>query len=62
MARSRATPTKQPKRSWAIAESPNPPSLAVLGKDAVEAFAAVAEAERTELEQWRDLSLSTDIA
>ncbi|MGG6380083.1 oxidoreductase [Paenarthrobacter sp. NEAU-H11] len=55
-------PHKAAEAIVAIAESPNPPSLAVLGKDAVEAFAAVAEAERTELEQWRDLSLSTDIA
>jgi hypothetical protein len=33
----------------------------VLGKDAFDAFASVARAERTELEQWRDLSLSTGI-
>ena len=33
----------------------------VLGRDAFNAFAAVAEAERTELDKWRDLSLSTGI-
>ncbi len=33
----------------------------VLGKDAYDAFAAVAQAERTHLDQWRDISLSTDI-
>lgn len=55
-------PAKAAEAIVTIAESPNPPSLAVLGKDAVEAFAAVAEAERAELEQWRDLSLSTDLA
>ena len=54
-------PAKAAEAIVAIAESPNPPSLAVLGRDAVEAFAAVAEAERAELEQWRDLSLSTGI-
>lgn len=55
-------PAKAAEAIVTVAESPNPPSLAVLGKDAVEAFAAVAEAERAELEQWRDLSLSTDMA
>jgi NAD(P)-dependent dehydrogenase (short-subunit alcohol dehydrogenase family) len=54
-------PAKAAEAIVAIAENPSPPSLAVLGKDAVEAFAAVAEAERAELEQWRDLSLSTGI-
>lgn len=54
-------PAKAAEAIVTIAESPNPPSLAVLGKDAVEAFAAAAEAERAELEQWRDLSLSTGI-
>ncbi|HBH57278.1 MAG TPA: short-chain dehydrogenase/reductase, partial [Arthrobacter bacterium] len=37
------------------------PSLLVLGKDAFNAFAAVAQAQRTELDQWQDLSLSTGI-
>ena len=45
----------------AIVESGNPPALMVLGKDAFDAFAAVAQAQRTELDQWRDLSLSTGI-
>lgn len=54
-------PAKAAEAIVTLAESPNPPSLAVLGKDAVEAFAAAAEAERAELEQWRDLSLSTGI-
>lgn len=54
-------PAKAAEAIVAIAESPHPPSLAVLGKDAYEMFAAVAEAERKELEQWRDVSLSTGI-
>lgn len=54
-------PAKAAEAILAIVESANPPSLMVLGKDAYDAFAAVAQAERTELEQWRDLSLSTDI-
>lgn len=54
-------PAKAAEAIVAIAESGNPPSLLVLGQDAVDAFAAVAEAERAELDQWRDLSLSTGI-
>jgi NAD(P)-dependent dehydrogenase (short-subunit alcohol dehydrogenase family) len=54
-------PAKAAEAILAVAESPNPPSLLVLGNDAFGAFAAVAEAERTELDTWRDLSLSTDI-
>jgi NAD(P)-dependent dehydrogenase (short-subunit alcohol dehydrogenase family) len=54
-------PAKAAQAILAIVESANPPSLMVLGKDAYDAFAAVAQAERTELDQWRDLSLSTDI-
>lgn len=54
-------PAKAAEAILAIVESANPPALMVLGKDAFDAFAAVAQAERTELDQWRDLSLSTDI-
>ena len=54
-------PAKAAEAILAVAESPNPPSLLVLGNDAFGAFAAVAEAERTELDTWRDLSLSTDL-
>jgi NAD(P)-dependent dehydrogenase (short-subunit alcohol dehydrogenase family) len=52
-------PAKAAEAILAIVESPNPPSLAVLGEDAFGAFAAVADAQRAELDQWRDLSLST---
>ena len=54
-------PAKAAEAILAIVESANPPALMVLGKDAFDAFAAVAQAERTELDQWRDLSLSTGI-
>ena len=54
-------PAKAAEAIIEVAESPQPPSLLVLGKDAFGAFAAVAEAERTDLDRWRDLSLSTDI-
>jgi NAD(P)-dependent dehydrogenase (short-subunit alcohol dehydrogenase family) len=54
-------PAKAAEAILAVAESPERPSLLVLGKDAFDAFAAVAEAERADLDTWRDLSLSTDI-
>lgn len=54
-------PAKAAEAILKIVESPNPPALMVLGKDAFDAFAAVAQAEQAELDQWRDLSLSTGI-
>ncbi|MGY4542007.1 NAD(P)-dependent dehydrogenase (short-subunit alcohol dehydrogenase family) [Arthrobacter sp. UYNi723] len=54
-------PAKAAEAILAVAESPNPPYLLVLGSDAYELFAAVAQAERTQLDQWRDVSLSTGI-
>jgi NAD(P)-dependent dehydrogenase (short-subunit alcohol dehydrogenase family) len=54
-------PAKAAEAILAVVDSANPPSLMVLGKDAFDAFAAVADAQRTELDQWRELSLSTGI-
>jgi NAD(P)-dependent dehydrogenase (short-subunit alcohol dehydrogenase family) len=54
-------PVKAAEAIIAVVESPTPPSLLVLGQDAYGAFAAVADAERAELDHWRDLSLSTGI-
>jgi NAD(P)-dependent dehydrogenase (short-subunit alcohol dehydrogenase family) len=54
-------PDKAAEAILTIVDSPTPPSLVVLGEDAVGAFAAVADAQRAELDQWRDLSLSTAI-
>jgi NAD(P)-dependent dehydrogenase (short-subunit alcohol dehydrogenase family) len=54
-------PVKAAEAIIAVVESPNPPSLLVLGQDAYGAFAAVADAQRAELDQWRELSLSTGI-
>lgn len=54
-------PAKAAEAILTVVESANPPSLLVLGKDAYDAFAGVAQGERTELDQWRDLSLSTGI-
>jgi NAD(P)-dependent dehydrogenase (short-subunit alcohol dehydrogenase family) len=54
-------PAKAAEAILAIVDSPTPPSLVVLGEDAFGAFAAVADAQRAELDQWRDLSLNTAI-
>ncbi|WP_160668588.1 oxidoreductase [Pseudarthrobacter sp. ATCC 49987] len=54
-------PAKAAEAILKIVDGPNPPSLLVLGQDAFDAFAAVAQAERAELDQWRDLSVSTGI-
>jgi NAD(P)-dependent dehydrogenase (short-subunit alcohol dehydrogenase family) len=54
-------PVKAAEAIITVVESPTPPSLLVLGQDAYGAFAAVADAERAELDHWRDLSLSTGI-
>jgi NAD(P)-dependent dehydrogenase (short-subunit alcohol dehydrogenase family) len=54
-------PARAAEAIIAIVESAEPPALLVLGTDAVGAFAAVAEAERADLDRWRELSLSSDI-
>ncbi len=41
-------------------ESPEPPGLLLLGTDAVDAASGVLDAQRRELEAWRELSTSTD--
>lgn len=54
-------PVKAAEAILAVAKSADPPLMLVLGKDAFDAFHAVAQAQLSELDQWRDLSLSTDI-
>ncbi|MGO4490632.1 oxidoreductase [Arthrobacter sp. 2YAF22_2] len=54
-------PAKAAEAILAVAESADPPALLVLGEDAFNAFGAVAQAERADLDRWRDLSLSTAI-
>ncbi|WP_299036722.1 oxidoreductase [uncultured Pseudokineococcus sp.] len=41
--------------------SPEPPALLLLGTDALSAAGAVLDAQRAELEAWRELSASTDL-
>ena len=54
-------PDKAARAIMAVVDSPNPPGLLVLGTDAFGAFGKVAEAQRAELDQWQELSTSTDI-
>ncbi|QDG62529.1 oxidoreductase [Pseudarthrobacter sp. NIBRBAC000502771] len=54
-------PDKAAKAILAVVDSPNPPGLLVLGTDAFGAFGMVADAQRAELDQWQELSTSTDI-
>ncbi|HKU29776.1 MAG TPA: oxidoreductase [Arthrobacter sp.] len=54
-------PMKAAAAMLSVVESPNPPSLLVLGQDAFDAFAAVADAQRDELDQWRETSLGTGL-
>lgn len=55
-------PGNPAKAAEAIIEAvsaPHPPVLLLLGADAVEAFGAVAEGQRSEIDKWRQLSFST---
>jgi NAD(P)-dependent dehydrogenase (short-subunit alcohol dehydrogenase family) len=41
-------------------ESPEAPELLVLGQDALRVYGGVLDAQRTELEAWRELGAGTD--
>jgi NAD(P)-dependent dehydrogenase (short-subunit alcohol dehydrogenase family) len=41
-------------------QDPEPPFLLLLGRDAVDAFRGIADAQRVELEAWEQTSVSTD--
>jgi NAD(P)-dependent dehydrogenase (short-subunit alcohol dehydrogenase family) len=45
-----------------VVAAPRPPSLLLLGPDALATASAILDARRTELEEWRELSASTDFA
>jgi NAD(P)-dependent dehydrogenase (short-subunit alcohol dehydrogenase family) len=42
-----------------VVASPRPPSLLVLGRDALATATAVLDAQRAEMEEWRELSTRT---
>ncbi|WP_433730094.1 oxidoreductase [Actinoplanes sp. CA-051413] len=52
-------PAKAAQAIITAVASPEPPALLLLGEDALNAFSSVLDAERAELEQWRDLTVST---
>jgi NAD(P)-dependent dehydrogenase (short-subunit alcohol dehydrogenase family) len=54
-------PVKAAEAIITVVESGSPPALLLLGTDAFGAFGMVADFLRQETEQWKDLSLSTDI-
>jgi NAD(P)-dependent dehydrogenase (short-subunit alcohol dehydrogenase family) len=43
-----------------VVAAPRPPSLLLLGRDALATATAVLDAQRAEVEEWRELSASTD--
>src|ERR1700761_4384791 len=45
-----------------VVAAPRPPSLLLLGPDALATASAILDARRAELEDWRELSASTDFA
>jgi NAD(P)-dependent dehydrogenase (short-subunit alcohol dehydrogenase family) len=53
-------PAKAAKAIIAAVGSPEPPELLLLGADALNGFTAVLDAERDELQRWKELSTGTD--
>jgi NAD(P)-dependent dehydrogenase (short-subunit alcohol dehydrogenase family) len=54
-------PDKAARAIITVVGSAEPPELLVLGPDAVTTFSGVLDAQRAELEQWRELGTGTDI-
>ncbi len=54
-------PAKAAQALITAIESPDPPALLVLGADAYQAYGRILDAQRTEFEAWREVSLSTDL-
>jgi NAD(P)-dependent dehydrogenase (short-subunit alcohol dehydrogenase family) len=52
-------PVRAAQAIIAVVESPEPPLLLLLGADALGAFRAVVEAQRSELDAWETTTLST---
>jgi len=55
-------PAKAAQAIITAVDSSDPPALLLLGTDALGAFTAVLDAQRAELEKWRELSAGTDIS
>lgn len=54
-------PKKLARALMTVLDSGRAPQLLVLGNDAVNNFAGVLNAQRAELDEWRDVSTSTDL-
>ncbi|WP_433295546.1 oxidoreductase [Actinoplanes sp. CA-030573] len=54
-------PAKAARAIITAVESPEPPGLLLLGNDALEAYGAVLDAQRAEMDKWRELSAGTDL-
>ncbi|MCY1136767.1 oxidoreductase [Actinoplanes sp. Pm04-4] len=54
-------PVKAAQALITAAESDRPPALLMLGTDAVTAATAVLDGQLAEIDQWRELSVSTDL-
>jgi NAD(P)-dependent dehydrogenase (short-subunit alcohol dehydrogenase family) len=55
-------PVKAAEAIITAVESPEPPSMLLLGRDALEGFRAVLDAQRAELDRWEETSLSTSFS
>jgi NAD(P)-dependent dehydrogenase (short-subunit alcohol dehydrogenase family) len=55
-------PAKAAEAIIAAVQAPHPPYLLLLGADAVDAYRAVADAQRNEVDQWREVSLGTGLS
>jgi NAD(P)-dependent dehydrogenase (short-subunit alcohol dehydrogenase family) len=54
-------PAKAAQAIITAVRAAEPPALLLLGNDALSAYGAVLDAQRAEMEQWRELSAGTDI-
>ncbi|WP_072690928.1 oxidoreductase [Rhodococcus marinonascens] len=53
-------PAKAAQAIIAAVEDPNPPFMLLLGKDALGRYFEVEEAQRADVEKWRELTIGTD--
>jgi hypothetical protein len=57
----RAAPPKAAQALIAAVESSDPPALLLLGRDALDTFRQIHEAQRAEVDAWQKLTASTDL-
>ncbi len=54
-------PAKAAQALIAAVESSDPPALLLLGRDALDTFRQIHEAQRAEVDAWQKLTASTDL-